>query len=66
LNGDQGVGDIPGFALEELSRHIVPKLAWGEDDVKHVYLTSIIAPGLVTRESSDLLRIRWRRRSAAR
>jgi hypothetical protein len=55
LNGDQGVGDVPGFALEELSRHIVSKLAWGEDDVKHVYLTSIIAPGLVTRESSDLL-----------
>jgi hypothetical protein len=55
IEWDQGVGDIQGFAREELSRHIVPKLAWGEDEVKHVYLISIIAPGLVTRESADLL-----------
>jgi hypothetical protein len=36
IEWDQGVGDIQGFAEEELSRHIVPRLAWGEDDVKHV------------------------------
>jgi hypothetical protein len=55
IEWDQAVGDIQPFAAEVLGRHIVPKLAWGEDDLKHVYLISTLPPGLLTREAALLL-----------
>ena len=55
IEWEESVGDIQPVASEVLSRHVGPTLAWGEDDVKHVYQIASTSPGLLSREAALLL-----------